>query len=177
METKYLILAYIAVCLCNKLVRRTMWPHPRYRMDKPNDILHTYTPEIPGWTSDVTMVITGILLFLYRKNVRFDKMLVMLIIFYLVRLVFVVSTTLPRVNGKNHCNGEDCIFKPGDCTDYFFSGHTLLNLVASYHIGSPVFPAWPAVASLVTVASREHYTIDVLMPWVMLGLATAPALR
>ena len=177
METKYLILVYIVVCLCNKFARRTVWPHPKYRMDKPNDVVHTHLPSVPRWTNDLTSVITGILLFLYRKDVQFDKMLVMLVMFFVVRLIFVLSTTLPRVNGKNHCEGEDGVMRAGDCTDYFFSGHALFNLVASYHIGTPVFPVWPAVASLITAASREHYTIDVLMPWVMLGLATAPPLR
>ena len=177
METKYLILLLVILNLCNKFARRTVWPHPKYRMDKPNDIIHRYVPKIPGWTSDFTGVITTILLFLYRKNVRFDKMIVMLVIFYLVRLVFVMSTTLPRVNGENHCKGSDHILKAGDCTDYFFSGHTIMNLVASYHIGAPVFPLWPIVTSVITAASREHYTIDVLMPWVMLGLSTAPAMR
>ena len=177
METKYLILLLVILNVCNKYARTTLWPHPRYRMDKPNDIIHTHLPEIPDWASEVAGAITGILLFVYRKNVRFDKMLRMLVIFYLLRLLFVMSTTLPRVNGANHCKGSDHPLKPGDCTDYFFSGHMVFNLVAAYHIGAPVFPLWPMVASLITVASKEHYTIDVLMPWVLLGLSTAPAMR
>jgi hypothetical protein len=154
-----------------------IWPHPKYRLDKPNDIVHTYLPELPGWASDVTVVVTGLLLFMYRKRVKVDKLLGMLFMFYTVRLIFIMSTTLPRVNGRNDCENADGVFKLGDCTDYFFSGHTLLNLVVSYNIGAPVFPLWPMVTSMITAASREHYTIDVLMPWVMLGLATAPALR
>jgi hypothetical protein len=146
-------------------------------MDKPNDIIHRYIPEIPAWTNDITVVITIILLFVNRKKVRLDKMLVTLTAFYMVRLVFVMSTTLPRVDGTNGCKESDHLITVGDCTDYFFSGHTLFNVVATYNIGAPVFPLWSIVTSVITAASREHYTIDVLMPWVMLGLATAPALR
>lgn len=173
METKTLIIILVVVFLCNTRMRSLVWPHPKYPMDRANDLIHTHLPKIPQWTQDATLVVTASLLVMYRGRVNWRKMVGMLILFYSVRLVCIMSTTLPRIDGRNDCKNGGT----GDCTDYFFSGHTAFNLVASYSIGAPVFPWWPLVATTVTAMSREHYTIDVLMPWVLLGLTTAPALK
>jgi len=66
--------------------------------------------------------------------------------------------------------------KPGECTpnppvsfcnDYMFSGHTTYNIVTSYFVGKLLYPVYPILASLITVATREHYSVDVLVAWII----------
>ena len=66
--------------------------------------------------------------------------------------------------------------KPGTCTpnppfsfcnDYMFSGHTTFNIVTSYFVGKVLYPVYPIIGSLVTIATREHYSIDVLVAWII----------
>ena len=66
--------------------------------------------------------------------------------------------------------------KPGVCTpnppfsfcnDYMFSGHTTYNIVTSYFVGKVLYPVYPIFASLVTIATREHYSVDVLVAWII----------
>mgnify|MGYP001169468343 CR=1 FL=1 len=66
--------------------------------------------------------------------------------------------------------------KPGTCTpnppfsfcnDYMFSGHTTFNIVTSYFVGKVLYPVYPIIASLVTIATREHYSVDVLVAWII----------
>lgn len=173
MKTRDILILLFVSIICNNRVQSTVWPHPEFRVDKPNDLIHTYLPQTPPWSHDATLVVTTILLLVYRKKVNWRRLFVMLLVFYTLRAIFITCTTLPTVDGKNECKHDTV----GACTDYFFSGHTSYNLIASYQIGSPVFPWWPLVSTFITAMSRYHYTIDVLMPWVFLGLMTAPALR
>jgi hypothetical protein len=53
------------------------------------------------------------------------------------------------------------------CNDYMFSGHTTFNIVTSYFVGKVLYPVYPIIASLVTIATREHYSIDVLVAWII----------
>jgi hypothetical protein len=66
--------------------------------------------------------------------------------------------------------------KPGTCTpnpplsfcnDYMFSGHTTYNIVTSYFLGKGMYPLYPILTSLTTIATREHYSIDVLVAWII----------
>jgi len=53
------------------------------------------------------------------------------------------------------------------CTDYMFSGHTTYNIVTSYFSGGVLYPVYPILASLTTIATREHYSVDVLVAWII----------
>jgi len=53
------------------------------------------------------------------------------------------------------------------CNDYMFSGHTTFTIVTSYFVGKVLYPVYPIFASLVTIATREHYSVDVLVAWII----------
>lgn len=85
----------------------------------------------------------------------------MLILMFSFRALSNYVTTIP--------SSKECELKPpfGFCNDYIFSGHSAFNIVSSYHIGSPLWPVWPAVTSLFSIASREHYSVDVVIAWII----------
>lgn len=131
------------------------------RFIKPNgndikDIGHTYLPKIPYCMNDALAVVTLILLALNFKKIDFKKYFLFLAVMYTFRFLTSWVTVLPH---------PDKSIK--STHDYIFSGHTTFNIVSSYFIGSPVWPAWPIVTSIGTVASRTHYTIDVLLAWII----------
>jgi hypothetical protein len=122
------------------------------------EILHDLTGVIPtlflvynwfrpgGWTETV-------------KN----RYMLTLTFMYAARAMTNIVTQLPAA-------------KPGTCTpnpplsfcnDYMFSGHTTYNIVTSYFVGKVLYPVYPIIASLVTIATREHYSIDVLVAWII----------
>ena len=83
------------------------------------------------------------------------------ILMYTFRGLSNYVTTLP--------SSKECKLKPpfGFCNDYIFSGHSAFNIVSSYHVGSPLWPVWPFITSLFSIASREHYSVDVVIAWVI----------
>jgi hypothetical protein len=64
---------------------------------------------------------------------------------------------------------KKCELKPpfGFCNDFMFSGHTSFNLVVAYHLGGAFWPSWPILASLLSIATHEHYSADVVMAWIV----------
>ena len=53
------------------------------------------------------------------------------------------------------------------CNDYMFSGHATFYIVTSYFVGKALYPVYPILASLITIATREHYSVDVLVAWII----------
>jgi hypothetical protein len=50
--------------------------------------------------------------------------------------------------------------------DYIFSGHVTASILVSYFTGT-LWPTLPILASLTTIATREHYTVDVVLAWLI----------
>lgn len=50
--------------------------------------------------------------------------------------------------------------------DYIFSGHVTLCILASYFTGV-MWPILPIVSSVFTISTREHYTVDVIIAWIL----------
>ncbi len=129
------------------------------------DVGHKILPKTPDKTNDVQLVITAVML-LWKlpgwESPKINSYLTFLIVMYFFRLLTTYSTSLPAPPGKK-CKGGVL----AQCNDYIFSGHTTFNIVTSYFIGAPVWPVWPMITSVGTVAEREHYTVDVLLAWLI----------
>ncbi|QIG59465.1 hypothetical protein [Dishui Lake phycodnavirus 2] len=122
------------------------------------EILHDLTGVIPtlfllykwfsadGWSSAV-------------KN----RYLLTLTFMYAARAMTNIVTQLPAAKPGTCKPNPPFSF----CNDYMFSGHTTYNIVTSYFVGKVLYPWYPLVASLVTIATREHYSIDVLVAWII----------
>ena len=92
-----------------------------------------------------------------------NSYLKLLTIMYFARALCNAVTILPYTKEK------PCKIRPGFgyCNDYKFSGHTTLNLVTSNFVGAPLWPLWPVLTSFVSVITRDHYTIDVVIAWIL----------
>ena len=132
--------------------------------DKIYDLGHAFIPKMPECTSDVLLVITMLIAVLYKDRFT-PKYIKVLSLMYLFRAVCICMTVLPLPASRGKCT-------PGvikHCNDFIFSGHTTFNVVTSYFIGQPLWPVWPIITSLGTVGSGNHYSIDVVLVWLIFG--------
>ena len=134
--------------------------------EKIYDLGHDMLPTAPYFTNDVQAGIT-LMVLLYKiptwSNTKIHSYLTFIALMLFFRMLTTYATTLPVAR-------DICPCKPGfltKCNDYIFSGHTTFNVVTSFFIGAPLWPIWPLVASVGTVASRSHYTVDVLLAWLI----------
>lgn len=129
------------------------------------DVGHEVLPRTSESTNDFQLVLTALMLVWKLpgwESSKINSYLTFLIVMYFFRLLTTYVTTLPVPPDR------DC--KKGlltNCNDFIFSGHTTFNIVTSYFIGTPIWPIWPMITSVGAVASREHYTVDVLLAWLI----------
>jgi hypothetical protein len=126
---------------------------------------------LPNWEhrehlADYLLVVPGLfLLFSWNTwtTTKQNKYLLILSLMYFARAVCNAVTVLP------YTKREPCKIKPGlnYCNDYTFSGHTTMNVVTSSFVGAPLWPAWPLFSSLVSILTRDHYTIDIVLAWIL----------
>lgn len=92
-----------------------------------------------------------------------NSYLTFLTIMFFARAICNMTTVLP------YTKQTPCKIRPGFgyCNDYMFSGHTTFNIITSNFVGSPLWPIWPIFTSLITIATRDHYTIDTLIAWIL----------
>jgi hypothetical protein len=98
----------------------------------------------------------------WTKNKQ-NTFLITMGVMYLFRSLSNYVTTFPSM--------KKCDLKPpfGFCNDFMFSGHTTFNIVISYFVNSILWPIWPIITSILTIATREHYSVDVLIAWLIFG--------
>ena len=129
------------------------------------DVGHEVLPRTSESTNDFQLVLTALMLVWKLpgwESSKINSYLTFLIVMYFFRLLTTYVTSLPAPPGKECKSGV-----LAQCNDFIFSGHTTFNIVTSYFIGAPVWPVWPMITSVGTVASREHYTVDVLLAWLI----------
>ena len=108
-----------------------------------------------------------------------------LIASFLLRPLFFCCTTLPATCIRHSCYG-DMSFSVrladfGGCHDNVFSGHVAIALVLLYGmvrsraLGPAAAVAIGALFSTLVVATRAHYTVDVLVSWAVVGLLLSHA--
>lgn len=112
---------------------------------------------------DVTLIIPLVLLVLNWKSIDSNKYISFLTIMYFMRALSNMVTQFPRAK-STPCNRNNPL---SNCNDYMFSGHTTFNIVTSYFLKNGMFPIYPILSSLVTISTRAHYSIDVLMAWII----------
>ena len=141
------------------------------------DVLHQLLPNLSCYESAIDLLpplIGGVVLALVwtdnEARPRVPMLLYALSVTHLIRIVTTRVTILP----SPICTAS--FRKPraaGGCYDCIFSGHTSTTLLLSYFVYRYV-PRWRwpllaycLAASLMIVATRSHYTIDVLVAWVV----------
>ena len=88
---------------------------------------------------------------------------------YAMRCMTISATILPSPICQGSKTAAQAI---GGCHSCIFSGHTALTLLLAYFVAmalphlAPWLVAYCVVASLAIVATRSHYTVDVLVAWI-----------
>lgn len=89
----------------------------------------------------------------------------------MMRSIMVVCTVLPRLLPDRQDVSPSLIFGQG--RDYIFSGHTAFIaswIIEYYRAGAIPFwalTAWSTTSAALIIASRMHYTIDVILAWTL----------
>jgi hypothetical protein len=115
------------------------------------------------YLTDLTLILPALLVAFNWNTINRDGYIMMLTFMYFARALSNMVTQLPYATDK------ECKSKPpmGFCNDYIFSGHTTFNIVTSYFLKNGMFPVYPIFSSLITIATRSHYSIDVLIAWII----------
>lgn len=132
------------------------------------DIGFTYLPNLEHHEHlpDYLLAIPVIFLLYNWSNWSSSKRtsyLTFLTIMYFARALCNTVTVLP------YTKQEPCKMNPrfAFCNDYTFSGHTTFHLVTSNFVGTPLWPIWPMISSIVSILTRDHYTLDIIIAWIL----------
>ena len=158
----YLLLALLVNCLVGHFVAAKRGE--KYG-GKIRDVGFDILPDLNAheYLTDLTLILPALLLVANWNTINRDGYVMMLTFMYFARALSNFVTHLPYATDK------ECKAKPplGFCNDYIFSGHTTFNIVTSYFLKNGMFPVYPIFSSLITIATRSHYSIDVLIAWII----------
>lgn len=179
LSTKALLLSLVAFYL-NYHVHHTgkEFYSQRTALGKTNpkvyDVGFKYLPDLSqSWTwkriADGIPTLVALVFVLNNDFEPLAKATSYMITMHAIRSVFIASTILPKVKTCDDSKYTIHNFLNGNCYDKIFSGHmasvTMLFLVLNeYNRISPFLATLGVVMSgIITIATRNHYTIDVLM--------------
>ena len=133
--------------------------------DKTYDLGHNILPDISKLNkknifNDGLFIVALIIGFLNRSKLD-DKFFKTAAYMYGARAITTIVTTFQ--NGREPGSGEGLM---NYTNDYIFSGHVTASILISYFTGK-LWPTLPILASLSTIATHEHYTIDVVIAWLI----------
>ena len=143
--------------------------------DRLYDICHTYLPDYGKYEIIGNLYIIFIVLFVFLKPSHtvliLFELFAYLVPIYFVRSILTLVTVLPK--------SSPCVYDPltafmnGGCYDKIFSGHTasvfiLTLLLNKYNIISiPVLILLNFINVLIILLTRTHYTIDVVVSFLI----------
>lgn len=170
MKTLYLILILIIIFGSNYITLKLGEQHYNNNICELFDIFHIILPDLHNYENVINYILFIGLASLYflGTNALITEYISKLIIILLVRAFTIISTILPK---HNNCDEKLSLrsFIVGGCYDKIFSGHTaailLLTLLyfKEHIINIPSLIGINLINTLLIIATRSHYTIDVLL--------------
>ena len=172
----YCILRYLTQNMKNKLFLKYYENNPI----KIYDIGFEYIPIINWHFLDDIMVVLPIILCFYYK-INFSNFLFLLTCIYLLRELTTAVTLLPpppfcvEINSDKMSKSKVLTKIAGSCNETIFSGHTTFMLLCLLFVLPKINDNYIKIAiytyalltSFIIVAMRSHYTIDVVIAWVI----------
>ena len=137
-----------------------------------SDVLHDLLPDLSHMHHliDALPVVLGLLVLVFCGRVDLRRLVNQMTLVYLIRVITTSATVLPSPicsASRPSCRAV------GGCHACIFSGHTATTLLFAWHL-QKCFPeytyhllAYSVLSSLLIVATRSHYTIDVLVAWIV----------
>lgn len=142
---------------------------------------HALLPDLSAWSPALINAPTTLLLLAVLATGAWAApgargLWLVLLQALLLRPLFFLATVLPDSRPSARPPARDWwkVFN-GGCLDKIFSGHAVFALLflAALAGAGKLSLAWAAALavaySLVLVATREHYTVDVLVSWLVVG--------
>jgi len=132
---------------------------------KIKDIGFDILPDLTNYEylHDVTLIIPLIFVIMNWNTIDKKSYIHFLTMMYFMRAISNMVTQFPRAK-SNPCRKGSPL---SNCNDYMFSGHTTFNIVTSHFLNNGLFPIYPIFSSLVTISTRAHYSVDVLIAWII----------
>ena len=138
------------------------------------DVVHETFADLSKYERyiDLAPVLLGViaLYFAVRGRLEHEKILIVLSIVFFARSLTFSCTLLPSPLSSCMVKGSQSV---GGCHDCIFSGHTAMTLVLAYFL-QKAYPSckcallsYCVIASLLITMTRAHYTIDVLVAWIV----------
>lgn len=148
------------------------------------DIGHTHLPYVKNYyLNDVFLILPNLymvyILHINKKLFLLKHYLLLVLILYSLRWFLHNTTVLPVIKSKQkdknyvkkYCANK--INLNGGCNDYIFSGHVtlvLLSLMFIMYAKGEVVPElviYSVFFSVLVICSHTHYTVDVLLAWII----------
>lgn len=136
-----------------------------------NDIAVDYLPNLDEYDyicDYLTIIPVTILAYICWKNndlSTINNFILYFSVIFILRSITVYFTLFPSL----YCHYHKSINSLGGCCDCLFSGHTattLLSILFLINLGFPVYTMiYPLFVSLMIIASKSHYTADVIVSW------------
>lgn len=172
----YAVLCVGFIFLSNYLVEMIgRWHFAQSDTKQPFDLLHLALPDLHDYKWMVNVLPLSLLAFVFLQSngaLIFKEAVLFLAMILVIRALTTLSTILPK---HDRCVEPDTVslFLGNGCYDKIFSGHmsfvAIFTLVLLGH-GNISFPAFAAVnvvqAALILLA-RSHYTVDVILGFVL----------
>ena len=137
------------------------------------DILHEVLPDMTRHEQliDLLPIVLGLVVvyLVLFDGMHHGDVCRMLAYGFLLRCVTTTVTRLP----SPICSRKEQICAVGGCNSCIFSGHAMTTLVLAYfihrHTGSHAcaLAAYCLATSWLIVATRSHYTVDVIVAWIV----------
>ena len=176
------IVAYLLHSYCLYYLSNTMknkYSEDTFLRDNIQEVIPTI--KLGVITDYACTIIMLIVIYLSIKHNELDKLILIISIILIIKTLSCTLTILPVPNGyKNHikCN-EKFEFKHilfGKCGDLMFSTHTATFLVyilflMRYGLNKIIGVSIMVLYSLLVIAQKEHYTIDVFMAYFIVYFA------
>ena len=149
-------------------------PCNRFRSNGIYDVIHDNFPPLQlPYLSDI---LSAAQLIVCVMTISFPEILLFLQIMtvsQLLRVVCMISTALPPL--KKYEDKERFGGLNGTGTEYIFSGHASYSALASiflYNYGAGLLFLVPynLLTHFLVVATRNHYTVDVILSWIIVPL-------
>lgn len=163
------LLYFLSSSLCVFTAKR-LQNHPT----KIIDLFHTYLPSIDIMYLSDALVAAQLLYTLKEMPAFLYKEFALIMgITQLCRVLCMISTILPPL--KNYEDKARLMGVNGSGTEYIFSGHasySAASFMYLYALGfSPkLLILYNILSQSLIIASRNHYTVDVVLSWIIVPL-------
>ena len=139
------------------------------------DFVHEYLPTINStYLSDILVLIQVLSAILVMNLNQLNEMFLLMSCVQFLRAICLASTVLPPLRSydeKYRMGGLN-----GSGTEYIFSGHasysalTAIYLYTTNTVSLPFLIAYNLCSQYTIIATKNHYTIDVILAWIIVPL-------